>query len=83
MRNGTQEELDAAREDATKLPWDVLFRVSKTGEYNGYEFAGVTAGVIVHRQEGIDRPDSVGFIYVGSDLSPAHCSASDLDVIND
>lgn len=26
MRNGTQEELDAAREDATKLPFDVIFQ---------------------------------------------------------
>ena len=27
MRNGTQEELDAARKDATKLPFDAVFEV--------------------------------------------------------
>lgn len=31
MRNGTQEELDAAREDATLLPLKTLFKTKESG----------------------------------------------------
>lgn len=53
MRNGTQEELDAAREDADLLPWDVFF-VSK---------AATTIGMNVKRMGHVfDDKYSVAFI---------------------
>lgn len=84
MRNGTQEELDAAKEDARLSPRDALFRVNNTGEYKDYKFAGVTVGAVVHRRDGLDGPDSVGFSVVDSiHDGVAHCSSGDLEVIND
>ena len=56
MRNGTQEELDAAREDARLIPENALFNISKEGtawDVVSLKACGYSIGDTVVRVDGI------------------------------
>lgn len=59
MRNGTQEELDAAKDDATLLPMDARFVTNTTCQM-------INAGVIVFRGAWVDGKE-VGDLSGNSD----------------
>lgn len=84
MRNGTQEELDAAREDATLLPYHVSFKTVGHPQFPDGEI--VTRGCRV--ENGIEIEDAMGdenevaFKYMdGSDYW--YVRADHLEVIHD
>lgn len=83
MRNGTQEELDAAREDATLLPFDAIYKTRKSAS---------SSSDMPHDMQ-VVRGCSAGFSDLcGTNISVAfrlldatdywYVSASDLEVIN-
>lgn len=82
MRNGTQEELDAAREDATKLPFDAVFRSKFVGNVSHPDLPD---GVLVTRgniNAGYCDENEVAFSLL--DYSDYwYMSAVELEPIND
>lgn len=92
MRNGKQEELDAAREDARLIPENALFRVSENskdysiGGICYQDIDGVFVGAVVVRSQGFDDKNSVGFKpYADGKIinvcGCAHMDANDLEPI--
>ena len=80
MRHGTQEELDAAKDDATRLPFGALFKTKYEELFGSGKFP---SGEIVkrgHEDADYDEDFSVAFsLKDGSDY--CYVSASDLEVI--
>lgn len=68
MRNGTQEELDAAREDARLLPYDANFKLVDNDDL--WKEEGYFHGDVVFRFDsfGADN-DSVSFVKDGNDYA--------------
>ena len=64
MRNGTQEELDAAKKDATLLPFGAKFKLNQNRKRDKFiaELCQVRRGDEVWRvKDEMDAPDSVRF----------------------
>lgn len=78
MRNGTQEELDAAREDATLLPMDAKFKTKKAkGNPSDFKY-----GKEVWRQnENNQFLDTPSYVKVVSETDFWFVDANDLEVI--
>lgn len=80
MRHGTQEELDAAKDDATKLPFGALFKSKKLEHISDHT---LTDGVILKRGNEVakwDDEDSVGFS-LEDESDYWYVSAEELEVI--
>lgn len=74
MTPGTAADLDAARDDARRLPFDTLFSISPDGDWKHL------AGRTVHRRKngGYAEPGGVSFIVHSTTHQTIIATASDL-----
>lgn len=74
MNPGTTADLDAARDDARRLPFDTLFSISPAGDWKHL------AGRTVHRRKngGYAEPGGVSFIVHSETHQTIIATASDL-----
>ena len=85
MRNGTQAELDAAREDATKLPFDAKFilKICETRDKGFASVLGFKDGDEVWRLDKIMSDAESISIQNSSKEGVYYVSTYELEVIHD